>query len=157
FLRRVAAHPAYAAGALDTGFIPRYAGELLPPAGPAPREALVAAALRVLSDQHRDSERAAVPGDPWSPWNAPHSWRMNSVGYQDLVFLDGNARITIRVHPQLGGDFQALFSGALLRIRGNEDCIWIDGFKTPATVLRQGDRFTVILDGINHDIHWIDP
>src|SRR5690606_18433196 len=36
FLRRVLAHPAFAAAELDTGFIPRYQADLLPPPAELP-------------------------------------------------------------------------------------------------------------------------
>jgi 3-methylcrotonyl-CoA carboxylase alpha subunit len=158
FLARVAAHPAYAAGALDTGFIPRNAAELLPAVEPAPREALVAAALHVLSDQRRDSEsHAAASTDRWSPWNSSNAWRMNGAGYQDLVFRDADARITVRVHPQADGGFQALLSGAPLRIHGTGNHIWIDGVKTSAAVVRNADRFTVMIEGVNHELSFVNP
>ncbi len=158
FLARVAAHSAYGAGAIDTGFIPRHAAELLPVAQPAPREALLAAVLRLLADQRRETgKRAAASTDPWSPWNTHIAWRMNSAGYQDVVFRDGESQISIRVYPNADGSFQALLSGALLQIRGADDHISIDGVKTAVTVVRQADRFTSIIRGINHDLHFIDP
>jgi 3-methylcrotonyl-CoA carboxylase alpha subunit len=158
FLARVAAHSAYAAGILDTGFIPRHAAELLPAVQPAPREALVAAVLHVLSDQRRNRERhAEASADRWSPWNSSRAWRMNSAGYQDLVFRDADAQISVRVYPQPDGDFRALLSGTHLRIHGAGNHIWIDGVKTPAAVVRNSDRFSVMIDGVTHDLHFVNP
>ncbi len=47
-LAAIAAHPAFAAGALDTGFIERHRAELLPPPTPAPDRVLAIAALSEL-------------------------------------------------------------------------------------------------------------
>src|SRR6185369_16786974 len=73
-LRAIAAHPAFAAAELDTGFIARHADTLLPASPPALSEvddkaAWAAAALAALADQcaPKDAE-ARKSGDPWSPW-----------------------------------------------------------------------------------------
>ncbi len=114
-LSAIAAHPAFAAGQLDTGFIGRHAAELTPASKPAPREVLAAAVLRVLRDQQREAaERAAATADPWSPWNQLTSWRMNGAGYQDLIFEEGESKITVRVHPWPDGQLP----GSVARWRG---------------------------------------
>ncbi|HLK49869.1 MAG TPA: acetyl/propionyl/methylcrotonyl-CoA carboxylase subunit alpha [Bryobacteraceae bacterium] len=156
FLGRIAAHPAYAAGDLDTGFIPRHAPELLPAAAPASPEVLAAAILRVFADQRREAEGRATPNDPWSPWNSQGAWRMNGSGYQDLAFRDGESKITLRVYPQRNGDLQTELAGKVRNIRSSDAELWVDGIKTQATVVRRGDLLTVIAGGISHELHLID-
>jgi 3-methylcrotonyl-CoA carboxylase alpha subunit len=158
FLARIAAHPAYAAGEVDTGFIARHAADLFPTVAPASREVLAAAVLRVLDDERREVEaRAAASADPWSPWNQLTLWRMNSPGYRDLLFRDGESKISVRVHAPRHGSLRAVLAGAEAELRGTEDALWIDGVKTRATAVRRGDRITVILDGTNHELHLLDP
>jgi len=158
FLAHIAAHPAYSAGELDTGFIGRNSAALFPASQPASREVMAAAILRVLSDERRAQEtRAAASRDPWSPWNQLNAWRMNSPGYQDLVFRDGESKVSVRVFPQTGGSYRAVFGNESIELRGLGEEIWVDGVKARATVIRSGEQITVIRDGINHVLHLIDP
>ena len=50
-LGRIAAHPDFVAGGVDTGFIARHADTLLTPQREPPTEVLAAAALCVLTDE----------------------------------------------------------------------------------------------------------
>jgi 3-methylcrotonyl-CoA carboxylase alpha subunit len=157
FLAQVVTHPAYSSGEIDTGFIGRHAGALFTELPPASREAVAAAVLRVLADERKAGEaRASVSRDPWSPWNQLNSWRMNSAGYQDLVFRDGESKVSVRVFPQAGGSFRAVIGGASVELRGLGEELWIDGVKMRATVIRSGDGITVIHEGINHELHLVD-
>lgn len=58
FLARLANHPAFRAGAVDTGFIPRHAAALLPPID-IPDAALALAALAIVLDTHPTGAFAA--------------------------------------------------------------------------------------------------
>ena len=99
-LRAIAAHPAFARAELDTGFIARHAGALLPDAGlsdAAQTTILAAAALAVLSDRRAArAAEAATSADPWSPWNVADAWRMNGDGYQDLMLRLAEDAVTLR-------------------------------------------------------------
>ena len=157
-LSRITAHGAYAAGKVDTAFIGRHAADLFPPARPATREALAAAVLRILDDERREAEsRAAVSADRWSPWNQRSAWRMNSGGYEDLLIQDGEAKVHIRIYPQTDGGVCAVVAGSEMHLRHSENAVWIDGVKLPASVVRRGDRLTVITGGIPHELRVIDP
>ena len=158
FLGTLAGLRAYAEAAADTGFIGRHAAELFPPAAPVPRAALAAAVLRVLADQRREAEqRAAASGDPGSPWNQLTAWRLNSDGYQDWLFRDGESKIAVRVYPQRDGSVQADLPGGRAALSGADGGVWVDGVKTRATVVRHADEITAIVDGINHVLHLVDP
>jgi 3-methylcrotonyl-CoA carboxylase alpha subunit len=81
FLERVVRHPAFLAGDTDTAFIDRHRTELLPEAGAAPAEALVAAAARAFVD-----EQAAIASSPPSPWNDTRGWRLNAPALRKMEF-----------------------------------------------------------------------
>jgi 3-methylcrotonyl-CoA carboxylase alpha subunit len=163
FLAAIAAHPAFGAAELDTGFIGRHGAELFLAALPASAEILAAAALRVLLDRQCSVEaQAARSADRWSPWNLATSWRLNGDGYQDLVFRDGEATITLRAHPQRDGSFTLDLPERSVALAGGEDAsgalgFTLDGVKTSARVVRVGDDLTIIRDGINHRLGLIDP
>jgi 3-methylcrotonyl-CoA carboxylase alpha subunit len=98
FLLAIAAEPAFNEASLDTGFIERHGGDLLPPAKPAADETLLMAVIGLLCERaasvHRQAERSV---DLWSPWNSQNGWRLN-----------GNAQETVRLReimPEGSGDF----------------------------------------------------
>jgi 3-methylcrotonyl-CoA carboxylase alpha subunit len=158
FLAAVAAHPAYEAGQLDTGFLERHLRELLPAAQPASREVLAAALLEVFAAQRRKVERrAAASGDSWSPWNQLSAWRMNGAGYQDVVFTDGNTRLSLRVFPRRDGTFQVDFPDGPGEISGHGDVRFVDRIKIRARAVLDGHQVTVFVAGATHILSLIDP
>ena len=153
-LRRIAAHPAFAAAELDTGFIGRHGAELLPNHKPAPPVALAAVALRVLRDRAAATEAAAARShDPFSPWNQPTAWRMNGDGYQDMLLAEGDATHAVRAHPRLDGSVRLDLPGGSVDA-GNDT---IDGVRRVVPVIRSGNMLTAILDGTNHSLTLVDP
>jgi 3-methylcrotonyl-CoA carboxylase alpha subunit len=93
FLAAALAHPAFAAGEVDTNFIDTHLGELVPP----PRGAdmtVLAAALGFLLDE-RGRAIAANPGDAHSPWQAGDGWRPNLPGRERVLLRDGEAELAI--------------------------------------------------------------
>ena len=163
FLAAIAAHPAFAAAELDTGFIARHSGDLFPPPRPASVEVLAAAALQVLQDRRQAVDAAAAASnDPWSPWNLATSWRLNGDGYQDLVFRDGEAMVTLRAHPLRDGSVRLDLPGRSVALGGSVTAagalvFTLDGIKISARIVRLGDDLTVIRDGVNHRLNLIDP
>jgi 3-methylcrotonyl-CoA carboxylase alpha subunit len=98
-LFRIAAHPAFAAGGVDTGFIARYAGTLLAPQDAPPDDVLAAAALGILLDESEAAGRqAAASADPYSPWHARDQWWLNAAPERVLEFhADGTIHpVTVR-------------------------------------------------------------
>ena len=85
-LAAVAAHPEFAAGTLDTGFIGRALPELTAAAEPAPI-ALAAAACAILL---AEAERARA-ADPCSPWSASDGWWLNADPARTVTVLHGEA------------------------------------------------------------------
>jgi 3-methylcrotonyl-CoA carboxylase alpha subunit len=94
-LYRIAAHPAFAAGGVDTGFIARHASTLLAAQDAPPADVLAAAALGVLTDEAEAAARqAAVSADPYSPWHARDQWWLNASPDRVLAFHTGET-----IHP----------------------------------------------------------
>jgi 3-methylcrotonyl-CoA carboxylase alpha subunit len=154
-LRAIAAHPAFAAAELDTGFIARHGEALLARQQAAPRGALAAAVLRLLRD-----ESFSDPADPHSPWGLANAWRLNGEGWQDFLLMDGEAQATIRAH--LGKALVLDLPGGAGRIagvrwEGEALTCTLDGAVIRARVLREGDALAVILGGATHELRHLDP
>ena len=82
---RSRAHPAFAAGELDTGFIERHRAELFLPPGPTPDPVLAIGALsELLRVQAQAAAQAARSLDPHSPWHQASGWRLNDDNYHIL-------------------------------------------------------------------------
>jgi 3-methylcrotonyl-CoA carboxylase alpha subunit len=116
-LRAIAAHPAFVAGDVDTGFVDRELAELVAEHAPQPESLLLAACLAL-------DERRAPPGSDASPWSQGDGWRAGGAGGQPLGFRtpafsrwrarragdaleltrDGT-RVAGRVQPEGGGRF----------------------------------------------------
>ena len=142
-LRRIAAHPEFAAGTFDTGFIGRNEAVLLPGAIPAPALAVAAVAAACVAP--------AVPShDPWSMVGA---WRMNGIGYEDVLLRDGEVEHLVRatwpgdgMHLAWPGGSAIVRSGAVL----------LDGVSARPTVVRDRPRLTAVLDGVNWTFEVVD-
>jgi 3-methylcrotonyl-CoA carboxylase alpha subunit len=160
FLAAVAAHPAFAAGDLETGFIDKHKDDLIPALGAIPDQALALACLDLLLA--RTGHAAAA--DPNSPWARVDGWRLNGQGHDELSFRDGNGEdeITVTVHfPGTGGYRLALPGGEMLA-NGEVDeggTLWadLDGMRVSAAVVHDGDRVTILSGGRAHRIERIDP
>ena len=165
-LRAIAAHPAFAAGELDTGFIARHATDLMaapPETDESDAAVWAAAALTVINDQRVAIKAAAeATGDPWSPWAEVDAWRMNGEGYQDLHFRRGNAStITLRTRPLPDGSFRLDLPGGSMRAETRVDDegarFLLDGVVRRLAVVRRGAELTVIIAGRNHVLVQEDP
>ncbi|HWL83897.1 MAG TPA: biotin carboxylase N-terminal domain-containing protein [Roseomonas sp.] len=163
-LRAIAAHPAFAAGELDTGFIARHAADLLPGAVADDPAIWAAAALTVLRDQCARVEAAArATGEPWSPWSMADAWRLNGDGYQDLrLRRSGEAgAVTLRAHPLPDGRFRLDLPGGSRYASLAGDAaglrLELDGVSCRLNVVRREAELTVILAGRNHVLVHEDP
>ena len=162
FLYRVANHPAYRSGEVDTGFIDRHRAELVPPPAPAPIAALAAASLiRVLAQAKASQEFAAGSSDPRSPWHDRDGWRLNGATYQDLRWHDGTDERAVRVHYrgtgyrlEIGND-----AGDVAARRQDDGtlALTVDGATHRVALLHASDPTVILLEGIEHRLSFIDP
>ena len=161
FLQRVARHPAFAAGDIDTGFIARHAGDLLPPL-PAPSATALAACALVEWSALRDASRAAacIAGEPSSPWaTADAFWPNQPDSGVDFDYSQGHAHFGVAVVPQ--------GTGFLLRLPGSAACAaaQVDAERITFTlaevhrsarVLRTGMHRVVLLAGERYEFDAVD-
>ncbi|WP_242343398.1 acetyl/propionyl/methylcrotonyl-CoA carboxylase subunit alpha [Anaeromyxobacter terrae] len=162
FLSAVAAHPAYAAGDLDTRFLERHRAGLVSGAAPAPDTVLALAALDVLLARSEEAEAAARDSsDPHSPWNRTDGWLLNADAHHVLTFEDGERRVGVVAHYRAGGHLLELPGGALLaraeRDPAGDLVADLDGARVRATVVRGGDGLTILTPGHAHRLGLFDP
>ncbi len=162
FLGRVAAHPAFAAGEIDTGFIPRHRTALAPPEEPVSDRVLGFAALGLLLDRQRQAEAAArASADPYSPWNLSNGWRLNDEAYHVMRLRAGGAEIALPVHFRRDGIILDL-PGGPVAARGSLDAdgglvAEIGGAVSRATVLCKDDEVIVFAGGESHRLAVFNP
>jgi 3-methylcrotonyl-CoA carboxylase alpha subunit len=162
FLAAIAAHPAFAAAELDTGFIARHREALVPEAKPASDPVLALAALSLFLQRARAAQAAARhSGDPHSPWALTDGWRLNDDNHHVVRFQDGAREAAVTVHYRAEGYLMDLPGGSLAA-RGElegENGLFADlgGSRVRARVVRQGRDLTVFWDGASHRLQLIDP
>ncbi|WP_457787092.1 acetyl/propionyl/methylcrotonyl-CoA carboxylase subunit alpha [Pseudomonas sp. PL-6] len=139
FLRRVLAHPAFAAAELDTGFIPRHEAQLLPPPSELPE-----AFWQLAADAFIQSEAARRRADDaHSPWAARSGWRSGGPAEIELhLNCQGSSRkVRASGQAQLQGDSLLVPGAAQQRL--------------PA--IRQGDTLYLQWHGELHAVSRFDP
>ncbi len=157
FLERVVRHPAYLAGDTDTAFIERHRAELLPEAGAAPAEALVAAAARAFVD-----EQSAIASLAPSPWNDTRGWRLNAPALRrmELQGSDGSVH-TLEAEARPGGARVriglATHDIVLGPREGDRMQIALDEETYFARVARWNDLFSVTTPGGRFELTLVDP
>lgn len=125
FLRRIIAHPAFAAAELDTGFIPRYQAQLLPEQRPLSEEFWQAAA-----EAFRQSEPERIrEDDPASPWSARSGFRAGMPAEID-VHLECNGD---RKRVRLGNDSESRY-----RLGSETLSVETDGVRLQHLAIRRG-------------------
>ncbi|UVE19622.1 acetyl/propionyl/methylcrotonyl-CoA carboxylase subunit alpha [Pseudomonas sp. LS44] len=156
FLRRVLAHPAFAAAELDTGFIPRHQDVLLPAPGALPEAFWQAAA-----DAFIQSEASQVRGDdPHSPWNARSGWRAGVATETELHLVCGSDNCKVR--PTGGAQLQDEALSCTSELARDQS---IASKLAPTTTslqrrlhaIRQGDTLYLEWNGELHSVTRFDP
>ncbi|HEX2889095.1 acetyl/propionyl/methylcrotonyl-CoA carboxylase subunit alpha [Vineibacter terrae] len=98
-LARIAAHPAFAAGDVDTGFIERHKAVVLPKAAPADDRVVALATLARLLEWRREAaDRAAASAEPTSPWHRVDGWRLNGAGHDEVRWKDADRDIAVMAY-----------------------------------------------------------
>ncbi len=160
FLSAIAAHPEFAAGKADTGFIARHGSELLAADG-APDTVLALAALsEVLREASEADAAARESADPYSPWHRRDGWRLNDDAHHELRFRDGGEEIAVTVHYR-DGHYLVDLPGGTATVRGEFDSggaiiAEIAGSRLRARVVRRGEALTIFARGYSHDLIVID-
>ena len=161
FLSAIAAHPAFVAAELDTGFIERHLADLLPAPAPAPEQALALAALGVLLEAARARAETVASADPFSPWGRTDGWRLNDEAYDSLSFHDAGGERTIELVYRPDGYLLTLPGSRPLMARGEfgADATLdadLDGVRLSAVWVRRGNEITVFHRGVGHRLRLVD-
>lgn len=157
FLAAVAAHPAFAAADLDTGFIDKHKDELIPAAGDTPDPILALACLDALL--RRGGHAAA--GDPYSPWARVDGWRLNDTGHDILHFNDGDRAVEIMVRYPTPDAYRLELPGGALTVTGAIDpggslSADLDGLRMAAAVVHDGANLTILAGGRSYRLERVD-
>ena len=148
FLKRLAEHPAFVAGEVDTGFLGRHGTEVVPAEAPASDRVLALATLaRLQAIATARTAEAARSADPHSPWAHVCGWRPNDAGLARFPWLDGERAVTVTAHFGPGGYRLDLPGGAIAATIESVDdgrlAVTLDGVATSAMVVFLGDEATV--------------
>jgi len=163
FLAAVAAHPAFAAGGVDTGFVARHRNELLPERGAASNETLALAALAILLQRRRDAREAACrSADPHSPWQATNGWRLNAAAESFLRLADGPRDVVVAARDSAGGFDLRMPDGRHMTVVGSLDdtgdlAAEIGRRQVTAVVVRHGPELVLHSGGQVHRFAVVDP
>ena len=144
FLRRVLAHPAFAAAELDTGFIPRHQAQLLPLAGELPESFWQLAASAFVQGEAvrvRDD-------DPHSPWSATAGWRAGLPSETDLALRCGDAQRMVRLRPA---------SLPRAQLVGEQLVVEQDGLRRQHLAIRRGTSLYLQWAGELREVQRVDP
>ncbi|SCD55217.1 acetyl-CoA/propionyl-CoA carboxylase, biotin carboxylase, biotin carboxyl carrier protein [Streptomyces sp. BpilaLS-43] len=146
FLRRLLAHPAVAAGDLDTGLVEREADSLVPHG--VPEEVYAAAALL------RQPSPVAAAG--WvDPFSVPSGWRLGGTPARTFhhVRIPGHDPVRVGVRAGTGGTAELDFGHAGDREEPTDACGPLPSGPAPegSRLVEVSDRrVTVELDGLTH-------
>jgi 3-methylcrotonyl-CoA carboxylase alpha subunit len=155
FLGAIAAHPAFAAEEIDTGFIERYRDDLLPPPARTPDEVLALATISMLLRQSTDahaSRRALA--DPYSPWYEVNGWQMNADSQYELRLKDVNEVHRVVLHFCSGNYEVIVPNGRKLKanqvsLAGNVLSATFDSVRYRATIVVHKRELTLFTGGKN--------
>lgn len=162
FLGAVAAHPEFAAGHFDTGFIEQHRDLLIPAPAPASDQTLILACLHLLLSRDADAQQAAdASTDPYTPWHQTGGWRLNGDNHHSISFSDGDSDVQITVHYRPRGYLFELPS-ATFEASGQFDAsgrllATIDGHQLSARVIRLGMELNILSGGNSHKLILHDP
>jgi 3-methylcrotonyl-CoA carboxylase alpha subunit len=161
-LGRIAAHPSFAAGGIDTGFIAREGETLLAGQGVPPPEILAALALAELLAEAEEARATAVEsGDPYSPWHARDGWWVNATPTRTLEFMDGEKAYPVLVSREGSawrlriGD-RTLTGTAEPGVGGGTNVV-LDGVRACLSITRDGEIRALRRDGQTWRLRLPDP
>lgn len=146
FLRRLLAHPAVAAGELDTGLVEREADGLVPDG--VPEEVYAAAALL--------RQPPTAPAGGWvDPFSVPSGWRLGGTPAETFHHfrVPGHAPVRVGVRTGARGTASLAFGHAGDREEPADACgpvPSLPGARTSRLVEASGRRVVVEVDGLTH-------
>jgi len=157
FLRKAVKHPAFAEGGVDTGFLERYAAEVVPKPVPSPKRVVALAALSQLLSASAPPSSSTDAHSPWSDTTGsrPIAGRSLSVKFTDSSGAERTATVGDSSVP--GAQYAVTVDKDVFHIRAvpeaSEDPSqpnfrfdFQDSF-TSATFVHDGNKVSVLLSG----------
>ena len=147
-LGRIAAHPEFTAGGVDTGFIARHGDTLLAPQREPPVAVLAGAALCVLTEEAEAAAKIATSSaDHYSPWHASDHWWLNAGFERELPFIANGLPMPVKVRGdgigwQLAMGDRRVSAMATLASDGRMT-MQLDDAREQVSVIRVADTVTV--------------
>ncbi len=162
FLSALAAHPAFAAADLDTGFIARHHETLFAPPAPMADGVLALVGLGILLERRLEAEAAARrSGDPYSPWAATDGWRLNEEAEGTIHLRQGEDDLFL-TFTYVGKGYRFHCPGGPIEATGTLSAdgrlnARIGGRVTRAGYVHRGGLVTLFADGVSHRVTIVDP
>ncbi|VAV90956.1 Methylcrotonyl-CoA carboxylase biotin-containing subunit [hydrothermal vent metagenome] len=151
FLGRIIRHPAFKAADLDTGFIENFKDDLMPVDRRADHVILALVTMAELAPYRTGRD----------PWDHCDGWRMNLNLKTSLTFMDHGEPREVKVTYR-EQDFHLTIEGAqlevqILRCAGATLDIAVNGHKISATVIQDGQDFTIFHEATVSYLHHYLP
>jgi 3-methylcrotonyl-CoA carboxylase alpha subunit len=161
-LDRILAHPDFAAGRIDTGFIGRNAEILLTPKLQPSALVLALAALGVLSlEEDAARDQAAGSADPHSPWHATDHWWVNTRPSRIFDFHHEDETHPVTLSPAADGWRIASGSTEIAarhaKLEDGRIHALLDGMRLSASIHRNGEAISLRHAGQSWRFHLPDP
>jgi 3-methylcrotonyl-CoA carboxylase alpha subunit len=151
FLYNLATCPSFVNEEIDTGFIEKHQDEIFHNDEQTLADELPIAALYlVLSLAHKAKEKAVKTADPYSPWNNTNAWRLNEPHIHQLTLAHNGVEYPVTVEQKRQGSdsyYLITVSNKTLdcqgRISGDTLYVSIDGYRSHATIARNGNEISL--------------
>ncbi len=163
FLKRLVAHPTYAAGGHDTRFVDLHREALLERVEAPIADNVFAVACLFLQRETEQAARSAArrSADPFSPWSSVTGWRLNEESQHTLHFRHraGETRAVVRCRGErLGIELPTAALAVEGRLDDDGDLVArVDDVSLRATVIRRGQALTVFAGGQRFELSCFDP
>ena len=147
-LDRILAHPDFASGTIDTGFIGRNAETLLTPKLKPSPQVLALAALGVLTlEEEAAHAHAAANADPHSPWHATDHWWVNTRPTRVFEFRHEDETHAVTLAPAADG-WRISAGGAAItaghaKLEAGSVHALLDGMRLSASIHRGGETISL--------------
>ncbi|MEN6544337.1 acetyl/propionyl/methylcrotonyl-CoA carboxylase subunit alpha [Parvibaculum sp.] len=155
FLAEIMGHDPFREADIDTGYIDRHIGALVPV------QRLDAKALGAALVGYLSARGEALARDRWSPWSASDNWTLGGARSETLKLIAGEEALNIRVAPEgegwrfTHGGVEHVVTGAM-NAQG-EVIATVDGLRLKAGFVSAGRGFSLVLRGATYDFTIPDP
>ncbi|KAG0057775.1 Methylcrotonoyl-CoA carboxylase subunit alpha, mitochondrial [Gryganskiella cystojenkinii] len=156
FLKTLAAHPAFIAGEVETGFIKKYETDMFKPAPPLDPATVAQASLSlVLRDLEASKQAAITSEDATSPFTLNPGLRLNETSEQKLAFKLEDQDVKVGVEFNKDGSYNVrvqtpskttLFSNVMAKLTKDGVLAEIENKLYKSNVIQEGDQVHVFAE-----------